>query len=160
MATTPRRHFSGDESIADSLPHHSTSKLNACMASQCRMVGSIFPGAMHGATSGGVCVYHYGVVGADIVRVTQMLADWECVTSEINTARRLFTDIATCADPTVLAKAYTDAWQRLQPLVTGWEKELSPGRDLYAQWIRRLEAFLGGQIANALRNRVSSKVAA
>jgi len=126
-----------------------------CMARQCMMPGSIFPA---GAKEG-VCAWHYGTNASDWPRITQILLDWGCVAYEINEARRVFTDPETRCAPKVLDQLYKTAWERLQPLVPGWEDALAPGKtkagfaESYGDWARRLEKFLGTQVHASISAR-------
>ncbi len=100
--------------------------------------------------------------------MTRVLQDWQCLSFEVNEARRVLTgEIAT--DPKAIADAFSAAWARLQPLVPGWEGQLQPGTiagrrdgepvdmaESYADWAKRLEAFLGGQVAATLRKKLGA----
>lgn len=134
-----------------------------CFADGCPMVGSIFPGAGVGGTgeTPGSCAWHYGVNPTDIPKVTQVLRDWQVVSFEINEARRTLTG-ELAADPKALEERFAAAWDRLQPLVPGWETQLAPGnihtskgvdrgfREGYGDWAKRLERFLGARVVEVL----------
>lgn len=115
-----------------------------CLANLCPMFGGIF---LAGPQAPGICSYHFGVVGHDMVRVTQALLDWECVTFEINRWRcaLLHVDV----DKAALSKA----WTRMQPAVTGgWESELAPAPgESYVGWGARLERFMEARIKEILQ---------
>jgi hypothetical protein len=134
-----------------------------CFAEGCPMAGTIFPGAGVGGTGDrpGTCAWHYGIVPTDIPKVTRVLLDWQCVAVEVREARRALTgEIA--SDPKALAIAFSTAWERLQPLVTGWEDQLAPGtirtskgadtrhRQSYGDWAKHLERFIGARVVEVL----------
>lgn len=129
-----------------------------CFASGCPMPGSIFTA---GTDKAGSCAWHYGVVPTDIPKVTQVLVDWQCVSSEIREARRCLTgELAT--DPAALQRAFDIAWERLEPLAPTWVDQLKPGtiktskgvdtghRQGYGDWAKHLERFLGARVVEVL----------
>lgn len=144
-----------------------------CFAEGCPMPGTIWPGVTQGGTGDapGNCAWHYGVNSHDIPKVTQVLKDWDCVTYEINQARRALTgDLAT--NPKGLQDAFDAAWGRMQPLVEGeWEQHLKPGKlrtrrgevtpyeEGYADWAKRLNEFLGARVAEVLSARHQRRAA-
>jgi hypothetical protein len=136
-----------------------------CSAHQCPMPGTLFTGGTKG-----MCAWHYGSNASDWPRITGKLLDWACVTYEVNEARRALTGEA-AANPAALASLFSAAWERLQPLVPGWEEQLRPGnirwrdatqptgyrdtgfRETYADWAKRLEAFVGGQVLGSVQKQ-------
>ena len=135
-----------------------------CFANGCPMPGTIWPGAVQGGTGDepGTCAWHYGVQTHDIPKVTRVLLDWQCVSFEVNEARRAHTSSELACNPKALADAFAAAWERLQPQVGEWAEELRPGtarnsrgdrlghREDYASWARRLERFLGARVVEVL----------
>lgn len=120
-----------------------------CFATGCPMPGTIFTGT---TDSPGTCAWHYGVLPTDIPKVTQRLLDWECVSLEINAARRVLTGDKAC-DPKAQDDAMAEGWARLQPAMAagGWSNELAPrDGERLGQWSRRLEAFLGARVVEVL----------
>lgn len=135
-----------------------------CFAAGCPMPGTIFLGAGVGGTGDaqGSCAWHYAVQPHDIPKVTRVLLDWQCVAYEVREARRAHTSSELASNPQGLADAFDAAWQRVQPLVPGWEDELRPGiarsskgealghREDYRAWGQRLERFLGARVVESL----------
>lgn len=140
-----------------------------CFANGCPMPGTIFEGVIQGhkhtgefaTTEPGTCAWHFGVVPGDIPKVTRALLDWQCVSAEINRARRNLTgDLA--RDPAGLQREFDAAWQRMRDQVGPWEAELQPGtirtskgvdtghRQSYADWAKHLERFLGARVVEVL----------
>jgi hypothetical protein len=155
-----RTSFPDGESIADAIPHTPTRRAYRCFAEQCPMPGTITPSGAGSPT----CAWHYGVVSSDIPKVTRVLLDWQCVSYEANEARRVLTgELAT--DPGAIDIAFRNAWERLQPLVPGWEAQLQPGnirtskgverpfREGYGDWAKRLDQFLGARVVEVLSIR-------
>lgn len=140
-----------------------------CFAAGCPMPGTIFLGAVQGekAEGSGCCNWHFGVQPNDIPKVTQRLVDWQCVSAEVNAARRFLTG-EQASSPKAVDEAFRAAWARLQPVARSWESELQPGRartskeaivwhdESYGDWARRLERFLGSRIAEVLSTQRSS----
>jgi len=129
-------------------------KRHPCYADGCPMPGTIFTS---GTDKTGACAWHYGVVGMDVPKVTRALTDWACLAYEVNEARRTLTDPDVAAKPAVIAERMQTAWERLQPLVPGYEQELQPStirdtayRESYGDWAKRLEAFLGARVVEVL----------
>jgi hypothetical protein len=127
----------------------------ACNANGCPMTGSIFLG--NGGR--GICHYHYAQNSSDWPRITKVLSDWRCITFEINDARRVLCDQDLCTDVKAQNDAFRTAWERLLPVLvaSGWAAtELAPrdGEQL-GSWTRRLEAFMGVQVAQAIHQRVA-----
>lgn len=138
------------DSLADAIPHTPVVRTYRCAAHGCQMPGAIFdnPGQPTG-----VCAYHYAANPVDWPRITQALAEWECVTSEIRECRRVHTASETAAKPAVLSGLFGAAVARLEPLVgPHWWEQLKPqpGRggvmDSYASWGWRLEKFIGARV--------------
>lgn len=160
-----------DDSPANALSHRPTIRRNACFADGCKMPGAIF---INGTSAPGCCAYHHAVAAHDVPRVTAALAEWGCLAYEVNEARRTLTgELAT--NPKAIDAAYAAAWQRLQPLVPGWERQLQPGnivhfddkgdpvptnlREGYGDWAKRMEAFLGQRVVESLRGQIGRKAA-
>lgn len=114
-----------------------------CMANDCPLFGGIF---LSGPAAPGVCALHFGAIGHDIVRITQMLQDWRPVVVELNTWRRGQLQI----DP---GKSLTEAWGRLKPQLADFlHDELAPlPGSSYAQWGHRLQRFLEARAKQATR---------
>lgn len=142
-----------------SVPDKPAVKRYPCFADQCPMPGSIFAS---GTDKAGACAWHYGVLPNDIPKVTRVLLDWQCVSSEVNAARRLLTGPA-AADAKAQDEAFASAWNRLQGFIdTTWQAELKPGnartskgeehpfREGYGDWAKRLERFLGARVVEVL----------
>lgn len=108
-----------------------------CVAHGCPMPGVIFLGGGEG-----VCGWHYGRPAHDWPRITQVIADWSCVTRQINAVRRVLSDPTQATDPRAL-QAVIDHGARLADQAPGWRLEPDPREDI-GQWARRLEAFLQG----------------
>jgi hypothetical protein len=138
-----------------------------CFAGGCPMPGTIFTG---GTDQPGTCAWHYGVLSADIPKVTKALQDWGCVSYEIREARRALTgEVAT--DPAALQQAFDTAWERLRASIDeGWVDQLKPGTittrnrftreaydtkqpEGYGDWAKRLERFLGARVVEVLSIR-------
>lgn len=119
-----------------------------CLVSFCPMTGAIFLAGPHAP---GICGFHFGTVGHELPRVTQILLDWECVTYEINACRRAHREVV--IDKHALAKA----WTRLQPaLGETWEAELAPAAgSSYAQWGLQLNKFLDARVREATQKKVA-----
>jgi hypothetical protein len=144
-----------------------------CFAEGCPMPSTIWPDITQGGSGDkpGNCAWHYGVQSHDIPRVTQVLRDWQCVSYEVNEARRALTGDLAC-NPAGLQSAFEQAWERMQPQVVGeWEDELKPGklrnrkgveqpfREGYADWAKRLTEFLGDRVAEVLSVRAQRRAA-
>lgn len=129
----------------------------ACAANNCPMPGTMFPS---GSNKGGVCHYHYAANPSDWPRISKVLNDWRVITSEVNEARRVLCDQDLCCDIKAQNDAFRGAWERLQPALvgSGWhDSELAPAQgERYGGWANRLEAFMGGQVLEALRHKVGS----
>lgn len=153
-----RSNFTGEsDSIADAIPHTPAPRRYRCFADNCPMPGSITVDGQGGPA----CAWHYGVVPNDIPKVTRVLVDWQCVSFEIREARRCLTgELAT--DPIGLQHAFSSAWERMKPLVAGWEEQLAPGtirtskgvdtglRQGYGDWVKHLERFIGARVVEVL----------
>jgi len=115
-----------------------------CFVNQCPMTGGIF---LSGSQGPGICGHHYGTTGHDIVRVTQTLLDWECVTYEINLCRSALLKVD------VDREAVAKSWTRLQPALSrgGWGDELAPSGESYPQWGQKLERFLEARVKETTR---------
>lgn len=115
-----------------------------CFVNQCPMTGAIF---LNGPDAPGICGHHFGTAGHDIVRVTQALLDWECITYEINLCRVALLKVD--LDREAVAKS----WTRLQPALArgGWGNELAPFSENYPQWGRKLERFLEARVKEAIQ---------
>jgi len=132
----------------------------SCFADQCPMPGTLFTGNTNAA---GCCAWHYGAPAHAIPRITCVMRDWDCVSSEINAARvALNGTMAT--DPNALHDAFRAAWGRLKPLAGTWAAQLKPGplrrsdgtdrglgMETYAQWGNRLERFLMQRVREAVQ---------
>lgn len=127
-----------------------------CCANGCPMPGTMFPSG----GSRGICCYHYATNASDWPRITKVLADWRCVTFEINECRRVLCDQDICTDVKAQNDAFRSAWERLMPALDmgGWNlAQLAPKPgEGYSNWARRLDEFLGGQVVAALRHKVGS----
>lgn len=137
-----------------------------CFAVGCPMPGTLWPGATQGGTGDtpGTCAWHYGVQPQDIPRVTKALQEWACVSFEVNEARRVLTG-ETATDPKAIGAAFAAAWERMRPLVPGWEEQLKPGNirtskgeerpfhEGYGDWAKRLERFVGARVGEVLSIR-------
>lgn len=119
-----------------------------CAVDACPMFGGIF---LAGAHSAGVCAWHFGATGHDVERITQALADWDCVTYEINRWRTALLHVE--LDPDALAKA----WTRLQPaLAMSIAEGLAPTEgQSYAQWGHTLQRFLLGVVKDIVRRKAA-----
>lgn len=129
-----------------------------CFAEQCPMPGTIFS---NGTDKAGTCAWHYGVMPSDIPKVTRVLLDWQCVSSEIRAARRCLTG-PMASDPAGLQREFEAAWQRVRGVAGAWETELAPGTirtakgvdtghpQSYADWAKHLERFLGARVVEVL----------
>lgn len=149
-----------DENLSDAIPHKPAPRRNPCFADGCPMAGTMFPEGVGGERPGS-CAFHYGINASDIPRVTRVLLDWACVSEEVRAARRALTG-EYAADPKALDALFVTAWQRLRPLVSGWEAQLAPGnvhsskgedrgfREGYSDWSKKLERFLGGRVVEVL----------
>lgn len=128
----------------------------ACTANGCPIPGTLFPSS----GSRGICRYHYATNASDWPRITKVLLDWRVVTAEINECRRVLCDQDLCTDVKAQNDAYRQAWERLRPALDmgGWNlTELAPRPgESYSSWATRLDAFLGGQVLDALRHKVGS----
>ena len=153
-----RPHLNDDSgSLADAIPHTPARRRYDCAAEQCPAPGTIFPGSTSGGGTG-VCVYHYGASNSDWRRITQTLKDWDCVGYEVRECRRVMCDPNTACDPKAQNTLFASAWERLRPLVTGWEGELTPRiHEHYGDWGRRLDAFLGAQVVGQLRTQLGRR---
>lgn len=148
-ATTPAADYRGG-ALTDQTPK--VVKRYPCFAGGCPMPGTIFTGS---TDSPGSCAWHFGVLANDIPKVTQVLKDWNCVAYEVNEARRAHMGELAC-NPKALDDAHRAAWERLQPLVPGWEDQLQPQEgERYRAWMQRLERFLGARVVEvqSLRHR-------
>lgn len=141
-----------ETSLADAIPHRLARKRYPCFADGCPMPGTIFTTRLEdGDTGAGTCAWHYGVMPSDIPRVTRVLLDWQCVSYEVNEARRVLTG-ELAIDVKAIGEAFDGAWARLVPLVSGWEDQLRPQHgESYGWWANRLQRFLGAKVANSLR---------
>ena len=119
-----------------------------CSAKGCMMAGTILPGG----SSGCVCVYHYESPPHDWPRITRILSDWDCVTDEIEAARRSLTNPKTSMDLRFQNRQFAAAWARLSEAAPGWVSQLQPGNgrtghaETYRDWAARLERFLNVQL--------------
>lgn len=163
--TTMDDTYRGGRVDDDPLPDERPARRYPCAAHQCPMPGTLFPGG-----GKGVCAWHYGANSSDWPRITGKLLEWACVTYEVNEARRVLTG-DNAANPVVLEALFAAAWERLQPLVSGWEDQLKPGnirwrdatqpagyrdsgmRESYSDWAKRLNEFVGAQVLGSVRKQ-------
>lgn len=148
------RVFNADEAAEPEQPRR---RRYPCFANGCPMPGTMWPGAGMGGTGDrpGTCVWHYGVAEHEIPRVTQVLNDWGCVAYEVDECRRVHTSTEVLGDPGALAALFQTAVERLRPQVQmgGWADEFEANGRTYRDWGRHLEAFIGGQVVQALSTR-------
>lgn len=143
-----RNSFNPDADDSAPAPTGPTVRGHPCWAQGCPMPGTIFTGG----SASGVCGWHYGVPGNDVPRVTQMLRNWDCVSTAINRARRDLTDPDIAAKPGILKERFENLWRELSPLVPGWEGSLQPrAHESYDEWRISAEKFLAMRIAEDLR---------
>lgn len=164
MARTTLDHYAGGKVFADTPEGERPRMRYPCFATGCPMPGTIFPET----SKDGVCAWHYGVKPNDIPRVTNTLQAWDCVSFEVREARRILTSELR-ADPAGIQRAFAAAWERLEPLAgTTWASVLAPStikhrdkdapggyvdtrhHESYADWAKRLEAFVGLQVVESL----------
>lgn len=113
-----------------------------CDAHGCPMPGAIF---LNGHDAPGICAWHFGANGSDFPRITAALLRWQCVSDEINAARRVINDPMMATDVKAQKRAIHEAWIRLQPAVdgSGWEAALKPlDSEPIGDWCRRITDFL------------------
>ena len=96
-----------------------------------------------------MCGYHYDALPQDWPRVTQKLADWQCVTDEILAARRAQIDKKTCLDQAAMDLELVKAWRFLKPQVPAWIEQLQPlPNQTYRDWGKMLEKFMNVRLAS------------
>jgi hypothetical protein len=124
-----------------------------CFANNCPMPGTIFPGG----SDSGVCAWHYGCNGSEVAKVSQVLADWDCVVRVVNAGRRCLTGADTATDGRAQSGELAALWRDLAPAVwdSGWKLRVEPqaGENL-GDWTRRMERFLRNRCKEALTGRV------
>ena len=139
--------------IADAIPHTPTGGPRfKCAANGCNLAGTIFESS---GQKQGACVYHYAASTNDWPKITAVLTEWECLSSEIDLCRSILTNPKTCSDHKTIDNEFRAAIARLEPIVETWWDDLKPqagrgGRtDDYRSWCQRLERFLGGKVQAA-----------
>lgn len=148
------RHYSGGRVFSEDAPpagEDAPRRRHPCFADACPMAGTMFPGS----SRQGVCPWHYAAAPNDIPRITQRLRDWLCLAEEIDAGRQLLAG-PMATDPRGQDDALARAWGRVQPVCagSGWEPELAPQpREHLAEWIRRIEAFIGARVLEAMSPR-------
>jgi hypothetical protein len=143
------RVFNADAPPAD--PNDRPRIRNRCFADGCPMPGTMWTTQLSdGNNPPGSCAWHYGVVPSDIPKVTRVLLDWQCVSYEVNEARRALTGQA-AADPAALDALYGMAVERLKAATRdgGWGDTFGRSGD-YSDWMRGLQAFLGAKVLEVL----------
>lgn len=124
-----------------------------CLAHGCPMPGAIF---LNGPEAPGICAWHYGASSSEMPQITQVLRNWECVSSEINAYRALSNDPTRAMDVKAIAEAKTAAWGRMIFAIdgSGWVDELRPPpSESYADWTARLVEFMAWRINADVRGR-------
>jgi hypothetical protein len=148
-----RRGFdpTAEDSIANAVPKAPIRK-HACFAAGCPMPGTIF---RDGSGTSGICAWHYGALPSDLPVITQVLKDWQCVSSEVQAARRALTGEFAC-DPKALKGLFGQAAERVRRATAGggWGDTFEPReREDYGTWCRRLEGFLTVRVAETVSSR-------
>lgn len=145
----PRQHFAEDAPALAPSSGAPRRKTYACRAHQCPFPGTIFVGG----GEEGICAYHFGVVGNDFVRVTQILANWDPIVQECVAARRFSNDAEKCGDIAGERQEMAAAWARLVPwlLGSGWKNRVAPiEKETYVEWGKRLEKFVHARVKSDL----------
>jgi hypothetical protein len=126
-----------------------------CFANNCPMPGTIFPGG----SDSGVCAWHYGCNGSEVAKVSQVLADWDCVVRVVNAGRRVLTAPETATDGRQQTAEWAALWAELGASVagSGWKQRVEPetGENL-GDWTRRMERFLKNRCKESLTGHVMS----